>query len=65
MEISQDKIEYAASAGKYELYYGIPSEILNNKTPNLTFKNIYKEIKPVKNKELFNKIIKEQKKYAN
>ena len=64
MEISQDKIEYAASAGKYELYYGIPSDTLNNKTPNLTFKNIYKEIKPVKNKELFNKIIKEQKKYA-
>ena len=65
LAISQDKIDHAASAGKYEMYYGISTKVLNENTPSLTFKNIRKEIKPKKNKDLFDKIVKaQQKKYA-
>jgi adenylate cyclase class 2 len=65
MGISQDQIDLALSAGKYELYYGITNKDLDENVPNLTFKDIH-NVKPKKNKELFNKIVKlHQKKYVN
>jgi len=62
LDIDKKKISHGASAVKYELYYGISQKIINEKTPSLTFKDINKEIKPKKNKELFKNIIEIQKK---
>lgn len=54
--IDKTKIRYGAFDATYEEYYGIPKDILNDHTPSLTFKNILKEIKPKKNKDLLKKI---------
>jgi len=62
LDIDKDKISHGASAVRYELYYGIPQETINTKTPSLTFKNISKEIKPKKNKAMFKKIVAAHKK---
>ena len=59
---SKDKITYGASGAKYELYYGIPKNKFDNHIPLVTFKSIDKQIKPKKNKDLFKKVVKEQKK---
>lgn len=57
------KISYGATGKKYELYYGIPQKFADNKIPSMTFKNTKKEIKPKKNKELFEKVVQQQNKY--
>jgi len=62
LEVDKKKISYGPSAAKYEHYYGISQKVINEKTKSLTFKNISKEIKPKKNKELLAKIAKRQKK---
>lgn len=62
LSVDADKISYGASALKYQLYYGISRDIIDEKTASLTFKNIAKEIRPTKNKELFNKFVKLHKK---
>ena len=57
------KKRYGSFGKTYLEYYGLPEEILNFKTPKLTFKNIKNEIKAIKNKKLLDKIAKKQKKY--
>ena len=42
----------------YLEYYGIPKETINEKTKSLTFSKVAKELKPTKNKELFEKLVK-------
>ena len=61
LKVDKNKISYGASAARYELYYGISQNVINNKTPSLTFRNISKEIKPKKNKDLFKKIVNKHK----
>ena len=58
LELDKSKMRYGAFDATYEEYYGIPKNIINDHTKSLTFKNILKEIKPLKNKELLNKIFK-------
>jgi adenylate cyclase class 2 len=60
--VSKDKISYGPSARKYESYYGIDPKVINEKTPRLTFKDVKKQIIPLKNKELFNKVFEKYKK---
>lgn len=64
LKIPKNKMDYGSSARKYHQYYGVPELTINEKTPKLTFKNIHKEIKPRKKKELFKKICKEHHKLA-
>jgi len=56
LELDETKKRYGAFGKTYEEYYGIPEEILNKKTPSITFKNIINEINPTKNQELLKKI---------
>jgi adenylate cyclase, class 2 len=58
----KDKIAYGPTGKKYETYYGISEKYFNNKISSVTFKTINKYIKPIKNKELFQKVVKKQKK---
>ena len=56
LELDKSKMRFGAFDATYEEYYGITKETINNMTPSLTFKNILKEIKPKKNKDLLKKI---------
>jgi adenylate cyclase class IV len=56
LELDKSKMRFGAFDATYEEYYGISKDTINDKTPNLTFKNILKEIKPTKNKDLLKKI---------
>jgi adenylate cyclase class IV len=58
LKLDKSKMRFGAFDATYEEYYGITKDTINNNTPSLTFKNILKEIKPLKNKELLNKIYK-------
>ena len=49
-------MRFGAFDATYNEYYGIPKDVLNDKTSSLTFKNIIREIKPTKNKELLRKM---------
>ena len=42
----------------YSEYYGFDPEIINKKTPSLTFENVINEIKPLKNHELLERMYK-------
>ena len=61
LNIDEEKITYGSVATRYELYYGIPQDIVN-RVSNITFKDLEKYIKPRKNKELFKKTIQAQRK---
>ena len=56
LNLDKNKMRFGAFANTYEEYYGISAEIINNHTSSLSFHNIKNEIKPIKNKELFNNI---------
>ena len=56
LELDKTKMRFGAFDATYNEYYGIPKDVLNDKTPSLTFKNIIREIKPTKNKELLRKM---------
>ena len=58
LDLDKSKMRFGAYDATYEEYYGITKEIINNKTESLTIKNILKEIKPTKNKELLQKVYK-------
>ena len=58
LELDKSKMRFGSFDITYEEYYGIEKDIINKKTLNITFKNIMKEIKPIKNKELLKKIFK-------
>jgi len=58
--LDKSKMRYGPFGETYEEYYGIDKNIINNKTPSLTFNNITKEIFPTKNKDLLEKVAKEQ-----
>ena len=62
LNLDKDKMRYGAFDATYLEYYGIPKDVINKKTKSLTFKNVIKELKPKKNKELLKKIAKKQKK---
>jgi hypothetical protein len=55
-------MSYGAFDATYNEYYGIDKEVINNKTPSLTFKNIINIIKHKKKLNLLKKIYSEQKK---
>jgi adenylate cyclase class 2 len=61
LELDKSKMRFGAFDATYEEYYGVSKDTINNKTPNLTFKNIMKEIKPTKNKDLLKQIYKSYK----
>jgi adenylate cyclase class 2 len=56
--LDKSKMRFGSFDGVYEEYYGITRDTIITSTPNLTFKNIVKELKPQKNKELLTKIYK-------
>jgi adenylate cyclase class IV len=56
--LDKSKMRFGAFDATYEEYYGIAKDTINNNTPSLTFKNILKEIKPKKNKELLKQVFK-------
>tara|TARA_B100000900_G_C20511560_1_gene688229 strand:+ start:552 stop:1202 length:651 start_codon:yes stop_codon:yes gene_type:complete len=61
--VDKEKITYGAAGKKYEIYYGIPQKIVDNKVERMTFDDIKKYFpKPKKNNELFEKISSQQKK---
>ena len=61
LNIQEDKITYGAAIKKYNLYYGIPEE-MGYKIKNITFKELEKNVKPRKNKDLFKRTITAQRK---
>jgi adenylate cyclase class IV len=61
LNMNTQDMRFGAFDRLYEEYYGIPREIINNKTKSLTFKNILKEIHPTKNEDLLKKIYQQQK----
>jgi adenylate cyclase class 2 len=42
----------------YLEYYGIPRDVINEKTKSLTFSKVANELKPIKNKDLFDQLVK-------
>jgi adenylate cyclase class 2 len=58
--LDKSRMRFGAFGDTYQEYYGIEPSLINNKTPSLTFNNITKEIFPTKNKELLEKVAKEQ-----
>jgi hypothetical protein len=54
--LDESKKRFGAFDHTYLEYYDIPRDVINNKTPSLTFLNIQNEIKPTKNLDLFKKI---------
>jgi hypothetical protein len=58
LNLNKDKMRFGAFDATYEEYYGIEKSIINDYTPSLTFSNILNEIKPIKNKDLLEKIAK-------
>jgi len=63
LKLSKEKMRKGGFDKTYEEYYGIPREVLNDKTESLTFKNISNELKPTKNTELFKLVSEHQMKY--
>ena len=61
LNLDKSKMRFGAYDKTYNEYYGIPTEVINDQTPFLTFKNIINEIKPTKNKDLLAKIASKQK----
>jgi adenylate cyclase class IV len=49
LDLDKTKMRLGAFDKTYNEYYGIDPEIINEKTPSLTFSDILNEIKPVKN----------------
>ena len=62
--LDESKKRYGSFDHTYLEYYGITRDIINEKTPSLTFANIQNEIKPTKNLELFSKMCVEHNKIA-
>jgi adenylate cyclase class IV len=60
--IEESTIAYGPSAKKYEHYYGIDPDIINNHTPSLPFAGIMSEITPKKNKDLLMRVFQKYKK---
>jgi adenylate cyclase class IV len=58
LELDKTKMRFGSFDKTYNEYYDIDIDIINNKTPSLTFNNILNEIKPLKNKNLLKKIYK-------
>jgi len=56
LDVDESKIRTGAYDKTYNEYYGIPVDVINNKTPFLTFKGIHREITPTKNKALLKKL---------
>ena len=56
--LDKSKMRYGAFDATYLEYYGIEKQIINDKTPSLTFANILNEIKPTKNQKLLENIYK-------
>jgi adenylate cyclase, class 2 len=63
LKLDKYKKRFGSFDNTYQEYYGISTDIINNKTKSLSFYNIKNEINPKKNKKLFEKIIKKQQKY--
>jgi adenylate cyclase class 2 len=61
LDLDRSKMRFGPFDATYNEYYGIERDVLNNKTPSLTFKNISNEIVPIKNKELLMEMANEQK----
>jgi adenylate cyclase class 2 len=59
LNLDKSKMRFGAFDLTYNEYYGIETDVINNKTPFITFGNIMNEIKPIKNKELLEKIYKD------
>jgi len=62
LKLEKYKKRFGSFDHTYNEYYGIPNDVINDKTKSLSFSNISNEIKPRKNKQLFNSIAKKQKK---
>ena len=58
LDLDKTKMRFGSFDNTYEEYYGVTKQVINTTTPSLTFKNILKEIKPKKNKELLKKVFK-------
>jgi adenylate cyclase class IV len=58
LELDKSKMRFGSFDNTYEEYYGVTKQVINTITPSLTFKNILKEIKPKKNKELLKQVFK-------
>lgn len=52
LKLDKSKMRFGGFDATYNEYYGIPRDVLNDKTPSLTFSNIINEIKPTRNMEL-------------
>lgn len=65
LELDESKKRFGTYDYTYLEYYDIPRDIINNKTPSLTFANIQNEIKPNKNLELFKKVCEKHNAIAN
>jgi adenylate cyclase class 2 len=62
LDLDISKKRFGAFDHTYLEYYGIPRDIINNKTPSLTFLNIQNEISPTINIDLFKKMCKKHNK---
>ena len=58
--LDKTKMRFGAFDVTYEEYYGIQRGVINDNTPSITFANIRNEIKPIKNMDLFLRVIGEQ-----
>jgi hypothetical protein len=56
LNLDKSKMRFGAFDNTYNEYYGIEKDVINNKTPFLTFNNIINEIVPIKNKDLLEKM---------
>ena len=56
LKLDKEKMQYGSYDKTFTEYYDIPSDVIINKTPRLTFEQVHKEIKPRKNIALFNEI---------
>jgi adenylate cyclase class IV len=56
LQLDKSKMRFGAFDLTYNEYYGIERDVINNKTPSLTFANITKEIRPIKNEELLKEL---------
>ena len=54
--MDESKIRTGAYDKTFNEYYGIPLDVINNKTPFITFKGINREITPLKNKAMLKKL---------
>jgi adenylate cyclase class 2 len=56
LNLDKSKMRFGAFDLTYNEYYGIEQDVINNKTPYITFANIINEIKPIKNKDLLEEL---------